>query len=222
MCYDTILNHARLHMRYQQTGTTKSCRRQGQRCVTTRYDHHARLHVRYQQTGTTKSCRRQGQRCVTTRYDHHARLHVRYQQTGTTKSCRRQGQRCVTTRYDHHARLHMRYQRTGTTKSRRRQGQRHDKITILLASIFVIERGQLGLHPLYKVDEGLSAQTLCVTVLVLMRHVHIDLTLDPGPALGGAGPNLEQFRSAQVPSQHPPRSVELVAGSNWEQWVQLA
>ena len=28
----------------------------------------------------------------------------------------------------------------------------------------------------------------------------------PGPALGGAGPNWEQFQSAQVPSQLAPRS----------------
>ena len=28
-----------------------------------------------------------------------------------------------------------------------------------------------------------------------------------GPALGGAGPNWEQFQSAQVPSQLAPRSV---------------
>ena len=43
-----------------------------------------------------------------------------------------------------------------------------------------------------------------------------------GPALGGAGPNWEQFRSAQVPSQLAPRSVQLGAGPNWEQLVQLA
>ena len=43
-----------------------------------------------------------------------------------------------------------------------------------------------------------------------------------GPALGGAGPNWEQFRSAQVPSQLAPRSVELGAGPNWEQLVQSA
>ena len=42
------------------------------------------------------------------------------------------------------------------------------------------------------------------------------------PALGGAGPNWEQFRSAQVPSQFAPRSVELGAGPTWEQLVQLA
>ena len=36
-----------------------------------------------------------------------------------------------------------------------------------------------------------------------------------GPALGGAGPNWEQFRSAQVPSQLKPRSVELRARPNW-------
>ena len=40
--------------------------------------------------------------------------------------------------------------------------------------------------------------------------------------LGGAGPNWEQFRSAQVPSQLAPRSVELIAGPNWEHLVQLA
>ena len=40
-----------------------------------------------------------------------------------------------------------------------------------------------------------------------------------GPALGGAGPNWEQFRSAQVPSQLAPRSIELGVGPNWEQLV---
>ena len=35
-------------------------------------------------------------------------------------------------------------------------------------------------------------------------------------------PNWEPFRSAQVPSQLAPRSVELGAGPNWEQLVQLA
>ena len=43
-----------------------------------------------------------------------------------------------------------------------------------------------------------------------------------GPALGGAGPNWEQFLSAQDPSQLAARSVELGAGPNWEQLVQLA
>ena len=43
-----------------------------------------------------------------------------------------------------------------------------------------------------------------------------------GPALGGAGPNWEQFRSAQDPSPLAPRSVELGAGPKWEQFVQLA
>ena len=43
-----------------------------------------------------------------------------------------------------------------------------------------------------------------------------------GPALGGAGPNWEQFWSAQIPSQFAPRYVELGAGPNWEQLVQLA
>ena len=41
----------------------------------------------------------------------------------------------------------------------------------------------------------------------------------PGSALGGAGPNWEQFRSAEVPSQLAPRSVELGAGPSWEQLV---
>ena len=36
-----------------------------------------------------------------------------------------------------------------------------------------------------------------------------------GPALGSAGPNWEQLRSAQVPSQLAPRSVELGPGPNW-------
>ena len=43
-----------------------------------------------------------------------------------------------------------------------------------------------------------------------------------GPVLGGAGPNWEQFQSAQVPSQLAPRSVESGAGPNWELLVQLA
>ena len=45
--------------------------------------------------------------------------------------------------------------------------------------------------------------------------------MDVGPALGGAGPNWEQFRLAEVPSQFAPRSVELAAGPNWEQLIQL-
>ena len=48
------------------------------------------------------------------------------------------------------------------------------------------------------------------------------MPLHPGPALGGVGLNWEQFRSAQVPSQLVPRSVELGAGPNWEQLVHLA
>ena len=46
--------------------------------------------------------------------------------------------------------------------------------------------------------------------------------LHPGPVLGGAGPDLEQFRSAQVPSQLAPRSVDLGAGpigSNYSNWL---
>ena len=43
-----------------------------------------------------------------------------------------------------------------------------------------------------------------------------------GPALGGARHILEQFHSAQVPSQLAPRSVELDVGPYWEQLVQLA
>ena len=38
------------------------------------------------------------------------------------------------------------------------------------------------------------------------------------PALGDAGPNREHFRSAQVPSQLAPRSVELSVGPIWEQF----
>ena len=34
-----------------------------------------------------------------------------------------------------------------------------------------------------------------------------------GAALGGAGPNWEQFRSAQVPSQFSPRYVILARGA---------
>ena len=41
---------------------------------------------------------------------------------------------------------------------------------------------------------------------------------DAGPALGGAGPNWEQFRSAQVPSQLASRSVELDGSPKWEQF----
>ena len=43
-----------------------------------------------------------------------------------------------------------------------------------------------------------------------------------GPALGDAGPNWEQFRSAQVHSQLAPRSVELGAGPSgikWSNWL---
>ena len=47
-------------------------------------------------------------------------------------------------------------------------------------------------------------------------------TIPPGPTLGGVGPNWEQFRSAQVLSQLALKSVELGAGTNWEQLVQLA
>ena len=47
------------------------------------------------------------------------------------------------------------------------------------------------------------------------------LIISAGPPLGGAGPNWEPFRSAQVPSQLAPRSVELGAGPNWEQLVLL-
>ena len=50
----------------------------------------------------------------------------------------------------------------------------------------------------------------------------IHLCLPSGPALGGAGPNWEQYWSAQVPSRLAPTSVELDAGPNWEQLVQLA
>ena len=46
--------------------------------------------------------------------------------------------------------------------------------------------------------------------------------LHAGPTLGSAGPNFEHFRSAQVPSQLAPRSVELGAWPNWDQLVQLA
>ena len=49
-----------------------------------------------------------------------------------------------------------------------------------------------------------------------------NVSFQSGPALGGAGSNWEQFQSAQVPSQLAPRSVELGAGPNWEQLVQLA
>ena len=49
-----------------------------------------------------------------------------------------------------------------------------------------------------------------------MKGEHI---LGSGPALGGAGPNWEQFQSAQVPSQLAPRSVELGAGPNWSNWL---
>ena len=45
----------------------------------------------------------------------------------------------------------------------------------------------------------------------------------PGPALGDAGPIWDEIRSAQVPSQLAPRSVELGQGpieSNWSNWLQ--
>ena len=37
-----------------------------------------------------------------------------------------------------------------------------------------------------------------------------------GLALGGVGPNWEEFWSAQVPSHFAPRSVELDTWPNWE------
>ena len=43
-------------------------------------------------------------------------------------------------------------------------------------------------------------------------HFSLSIVSATGPALGGAGPNCEQFRSAQVPSQLAPRYVELGAG----------
>ena len=46
--------------------------------------------------------------------------------------------------------------------------------------------------------------------------------MQTGLALGGAGPNWEQFQSAQVPSQLAPIFVELGPGPNQEQLVQLA
>ena len=55
-------------------------------------------------------------------------------------------------------------------------------------------------------------------VVLLVTRSCNDILKAPGPALGGAGPNWEQFRSAQVPSQLVPRSVELSAESNWEQF----
>ena len=62
----------------------------------------------------------------------------------------------------HHStitRLHKRYQQTGTIHAFSNNVLRHhDKITILFPSISVMEHRQLpGLHPLFKVDEGLSA-----------------------------------------------------------------
>ena len=61
----------------------------------------------------------------------------------------------------------------------------------------------------------------CVCVCVCM-YVYMYVCMYAGPTLGGAGPNCEQFRSAQVPSQLAPRSVELGAGPSWEQLIQLA
>ena len=43
-------------------------------------------------------------------------------------------------------------------------------------------------------------------------RARVYVCVSAGPALGGAGPKWEQFRSAQVPSQLAPRSV---VGSNW-------
>ncbi|XP_041374173.1 alpha-1,6-mannosyl-glycoprotein 2-beta-N-acetylglucosaminyltransferase-like [Gigantopelta aegis] len=55
----------------------------------------------------------------------------------------------------------------------------HNKIAILFASIFVIKRCQLpGLHQLFKVDEGLSAQILCVAVFALLGCVLNDHMVD--------------------------------------------
>ena len=52
-----------------------------------------------------------------------------------------------------------------------------------------------------------------------MQPFKDDIGLHPGPTLGGAGPNWEQFRSAQVPSLHALRSVELGAGPNWDLYI---
>ena len=46
-----------------------------------------------------------------------------------------------------------------------------------------------------------------------MPSMQAESLIDTGPALGGAGPNREQFRSAQVPSQLAPRSVECGSGA---------
>ena len=62
-----------------------------------------------------------------------------------------------------------------------------------------------------------ESESVCVSMYACMY-----VCLYAGPALGGVGPNWEQFRSAQVPSQLAPMSVELYAGPNWEQLVQLA
>ena len=59
-----------------------------------------------------------------------------------------------------------------------------------------------------------------IYLLEYINSAHVEMKA--GPALVGAGPNWEQFRSAQVPSQLAAMSVELGAGPNWEQLVQLA
>ena len=86
-------------------------------------------------------------------------------------------------------------------------------------------------HPVFDPPVGQCTTSLFVSVILgrgwfwhgsVYFATRSRLFVRPGPALGGAGPNWEQFRSAQVPSQLAPRSVEVGAGLNWEQLVQLA
>ena len=51
---------------------------------------------------------------------------------------------------------------------------------------------------------------VCGYIYYIISCVCMYVRMNAGPALGGAGPNWEQFWSAQVPSQLALRSVELV------------
>ena len=60
------------------------------------------------------------------------------------------------------------------------------------------------------------------TAIYIYIYIHTHTHTHTGPALGDVRPNREQFRSAQVPSQLAPRSVDLGAGpigSNWSNWL---
>ena len=73
---------------------------------------------------------------------------------------------------------------------------------------------QLKLHPivnLISLDD----------VEIVWRHTNIGIFYQSGPALGGAGPIGINFGRPRFPVNLHQRSVELGAGPNWEQLVQL-